>query len=86
MKIQFILSKYLKDTKRSFNLKSVSDNVVNKVKSTSQIIDIYSPKLKFSNNSIYKSVIYIIFLGNKHLLNNTGFNTVLLFRLWQAWQ
>jgi len=81
MKIQFILSKYLKDTKRSFNLKSVSDNVVNKVKSTSQIIDIYSPKLKFSNNSIYKSVIYIIFLGNKHLLNNTGFNTVLLFRL-----
>lgn len=47
MKIEFILSKNLKDAKRSFKsfiLKSVSGNVVNKVKSTSQIIDIYSSK------------------------------------------
>lgn len=48
MKIQFILLKYFKDAKRSLILKLVNDNVVNKVKSTSRIISIYSSKLKSS--------------------------------------
>lgn len=48
MKIQFILLKYFKNAKRSLILKFVNDNVVNKVKSSSEIIGIYSSKWKSS--------------------------------------
>lgn len=72
----------VKDTKSSFALKSTSGNVKN-VKSTSQLSNLH---WILSNNLIYKSVLYIITVGNKHLMSNMGFNNALLYSLWEVWQ